>query len=68
MICPFQRRVAALAHIGRPGARKTLCAQAHIRRDTLDYAAAKRKCDAFTGEVKINCVNNAKARFELPRD
>lgn len=29
-----------------------------------DYAAAKEKCNVFTGDVKINCVNNAKARFD----
>lgn len=28
-----------------------------------DYAAAKDKCNAFTGEVKVNCLGNAKARF-----
>ena len=28
-----------------------------------DYAVAKEKCDAFAGDVKSNCLNNAKARF-----
>lgn len=29
-----------------------------------DYAAAKEKCNVFAGDVKTNCVNNAKARFD----
>jgi hypothetical protein len=28
-----------------------------------DYAVAKEKCDAFAGEVKTSCMNDAKARF-----
>jgi hypothetical protein len=28
-----------------------------------DFALAKEKCDAFAGEVKTNCLSNAKARF-----
>jgi hypothetical protein len=28
-----------------------------------DYAVAREKCEAFAGEVKSNCVSNAKARY-----
>jgi hypothetical protein len=28
-----------------------------------DYAVAREKCDVFAGEVKANCLGNAKARF-----
>ena len=28
-----------------------------------DYAVAKEKCDAFAGDAKTNCLNEAKARF-----
>lgn len=28
-----------------------------------DYALAKEKCDAFAGNAKMNCMNEAKARF-----
>ena len=28
-----------------------------------DYAVAKEKCDAFAGDAKTNCLNQAKARF-----
>ncbi|HLX80654.1 MAG TPA: hypothetical protein VKS43_08730 [Burkholderiales bacterium] len=28
-----------------------------------DYAVAREKCDAFAGNVKDNCVSNAKAKF-----
>ena len=37
-------------------------ADASAKRDA-DYAAAKEKCNAFTGEVKANCLGNANARF-----
>ena len=29
-----------------------------------DYATARQKCNVFVGEVKTNCVDNAKARFD----
>lgn len=29
-----------------------------------DYAAARQRCDVFAGEVKINCVTNARALFD----
>lgn len=32
-------------------------------KSAADYAVAKEKCDVFAGEVKVNCINNAKARF-----
>ena len=41
------------------GARKDAAAQ---KRDAA-YAVAKEKCDAFAGDTKIKCVDDAKARF-----
>jgi len=35
---------------------------ASAKRDA-DYIAARKKCDAFKGEVKASCVGNTKARF-----
>jgi hypothetical protein len=32
-------------------------------KSAADYAVAKEKCDVFAGDVKVNCINNAKARF-----
>jgi hypothetical protein len=29
-----------------------------------DYSVAKEKCDAFSGDAKNNCMNEAKARFD----
>ena len=28
-----------------------------------EYAVAKEKCDAFAGDAKTNCLNEANARF-----
>ncbi|MNC96470.1 hypothetical protein D3C83_138490 [compost metagenome] len=28
-----------------------------------DYAVAKEKCDAFAGDAKSSCMNDAKARY-----
>jgi hypothetical protein len=36
---------------------------AAIKRDA-DYAVAKEKCDAFSGDAKNNCLNEARARFD----
>ena len=36
---------------------------ASTRRDA-DYTVAKEKCDAFSGDTKNNCLNEAKARFD----
>jgi hypothetical protein len=37
--------------------------EAGSARRAADYAVAKEKCDTFAGEVKSNCLNDAKARF-----
>lgn len=43
----------------RADARKDAAAD---KRDA-DYAVAQQKCDAFAGDAKSNCINEAKARF-----
>jgi len=35
---------------------------ASAKRDA-NYATAKEKCDAFCGDAKTSCVNEAKARY-----
>ncbi len=35
---------------------------ASAKRDA-DYVAAKERCDAFAGNAKTHCLNEAKARF-----
>lgn len=34
-----------------------------LARAGADYTMAGEKCDAFAGDAKSNCVNEAKARF-----
>jgi hypothetical protein len=36
---------------------------AAVDKRAADYAVAKEKCDVFAGDVKVNCINNARARF-----
>jgi hypothetical protein len=36
---------------------------AAVDKRDADYAVAKEKCEAFAGEMKNNCIGNAKARF-----
>jgi len=46
-------------------AEKTVDAKKDAQADKRDaeYAVAKEKCDAYAGDVKTGCINDAKQRY-----
>ena len=63
------RKEATSAHVAAKAdaklAEKTVDARKDARSDKRDaeYAVAKEKCDAYAGDVKTGCINDAKQRY-----